>query len=161
MDTVIFATGFIHDYPFLHKDCGIRVIENRVTPLFKQILNIQHRSMFFVGVSNWMPLFPLMYLQAVYISKVLSGEIDLPSVDEMQSEQFREFKASLKYDWHPSKAHCMNDIIFEYADYLADATKADRIPNNVKNTYFHVYKSRKQDVLNYRKAAYPPDDFAF
>lgn len=159
VDTVIFATVFLHEYPFLSENCGIHVLENRVVPLFKQIVNVQHPSMFFVGVSNWMPLFPIMYLQAVYISKILSGEINLPPLNEMLSEQSHEFHSSLKYDWHPSKAHAMNDIIFEYADYLSDACSADRIPNYVKNIYLHVYQKRKQDVANYRNDAYSQEDF--
>lgn len=159
VDAVIFATGFVHDYPFLNKNCNIHVLENRVTPLYKQIVNTRHPTMFFAGVTSWQPTFQIIYLQAVYISKVLAGEIVLPSVKEMVSEQSRDFMSSLKYDWQPSEAHRMSDVVLNYADYLADASGADRMRNYVKNMNLHVHNRREDDVVNYRDDTYSVEDF--
>ncbi|XP_031622455.1 dimethylaniline monooxygenase [N-oxide-forming] 3-like isoform X2 [Contarinia nasturtii] len=47
---VIFATGYNYSYPMLSVDTGIRVNNNSVSPLYKQIFNIEHPSMVFIGV---------------------------------------------------------------------------------------------------------------
>lgn len=47
---IIFATGYNFSYPFLSVDTGIHVDENCVTPLYKQIFNIDHPTMAFIGI---------------------------------------------------------------------------------------------------------------
>lgn len=43
-------SGYNFTYPFLSVDTGISVEENSVLPLYKQIFNIQHPTMVFIGV---------------------------------------------------------------------------------------------------------------
>lgn len=42
--------GYKFSYPFLSTDCGIFVDDNYVQPLYKQIFNIEHTSMAFIGI---------------------------------------------------------------------------------------------------------------
>lgn len=49
-DTIFYATGYDFSYPFLTVDTGIHVDDNFVTPLFKQVLNIDHPTMAFIGI---------------------------------------------------------------------------------------------------------------
>lgn len=60
--TVIWATGYDFAYPFLSVECGIHVDDRHVQSLYKQIINIQHPTMAFIGVpftSCTMQLFDL------------------------------------------------------------------------------------------------------
>lgn len=43
-------SGYNFEYPFLSVDSGIHVDDNFVQPLFKQIINIEHPTMAFIGV---------------------------------------------------------------------------------------------------------------
>lgn len=49
-DAFIFCTGYLLDYPFLDKRSGILVEKNRLRPLFRDALNVNHLSMIFVGL---------------------------------------------------------------------------------------------------------------
>lgn len=52
-DAIIYCTGYHYGYPFLSPECGIKVINHRhVTPLYKHVINIEHPTMFFIGVVN-------------------------------------------------------------------------------------------------------------
>lgn len=49
-DTIIWATGYDFAYPFLSVDCGIHIDDRFVQPLYKQVLNIEHPTMAFIGI---------------------------------------------------------------------------------------------------------------
>lgn len=42
--------GYKYKYPFLSPECGVRVEDNHVQPLFKHFLNIEHPTMYFIGI---------------------------------------------------------------------------------------------------------------
>lgn len=71
--TVIFyATGYNFDFPFLTNDSGITVENNFVQPLYKHIVNIEHPTMMFIGVtSGLLPTFPTVELQVHFIFSLL------------------------------------------------------------------------------------------
>lgn len=50
LDTIIWATGYDFAYPFLSIDCGIHIDDRFVQPLYKQVLNIHHPTMAFIGI---------------------------------------------------------------------------------------------------------------
>lgn len=45
-----FFSGYQYSYPFLGNDTGIKIDDNYVHPLYKQILNIERPSMAFIGI---------------------------------------------------------------------------------------------------------------
>lgn len=45
-----FQIGYDFKYPFLSVDTGIHVDDNYVQPLYKQIINIEHPSLIFIGI---------------------------------------------------------------------------------------------------------------
>lgn len=51
-DAIIFCTGYKYNFPFLTDECGIKTINNLVTPLYKHVINIEYPTMFFIGVTN-------------------------------------------------------------------------------------------------------------
>lgn len=50
--TIIWATGYDFAYPFLSVDCDIHVDDRFVQPLYKQVLNINHPTMAFIGIPS-------------------------------------------------------------------------------------------------------------
>ncbi|XP_031627749.1 senecionine N-oxygenase-like [Contarinia nasturtii] len=86
ISVVIYATGYKYSYPFLKKNTGIQVHDKYVYPLYKQILNIEHSTMAFIGVPYSAAHFWMYDLQARFALKYISDEIVLPPHDEMIME---------------------------------------------------------------------------
>lgn len=83
---VIFATGYDFKFPFLSVDTGIHVDNNYVEPLYKQVFNIEHPTMAFIGVPFTAGTNRMMDLQVRFAMKFLSGEKKLPSRAEMLND---------------------------------------------------------------------------
>lgn len=47
---VLLFSGYLYSYPFLSENTSIHTDNNYVRPLYKQILNIEHPTMAFVGI---------------------------------------------------------------------------------------------------------------
>lgn len=58
-----FFIGYKYSYPFLSVDSGIHIEDNFVQPLYKQILNIEHPSLAFIGIPSSAPNFHMFDLQ--------------------------------------------------------------------------------------------------
>lgn len=50
VDTFIYCTGYLLDFPFLDETSGIVVEKNRVRPLYRKTVNVKHPSMIIVGL---------------------------------------------------------------------------------------------------------------
>lgn len=59
--------GYKYSYPFLSVDSGIQINDNFVTPLYKQIFNIEHPTMAFIGIPSSAPNFHMFDLQVSQI----------------------------------------------------------------------------------------------
>eukprot|EP00211_Chloroparvula_japonica_P007125 CAMPEP_0119153714 /NCGR_PEP_ID=MMETSP1310-20130426/49662_1 /TAXON_ID=464262 /ORGANISM="Genus nov. species nov., Strain RCC2339" /LENGTH=425 /DNA_ID=CAMNT_0007146187 /DNA_START=218 /DNA_END=1496 /DNA_ORIENTATION=+ len=69
---ILFCTGYLYDYPFLHRECGISVDEGkRVRPLVEHLWNAEYPTMCFPALL-WKALtFPLIELQVRVFLRVL------------------------------------------------------------------------------------------
>lgn len=56
-------SGYKYSYPFLDENVGIHVHDSYVEPLYMHVLNTQHRSMAFIGVTYGGVHFPIYDLQ--------------------------------------------------------------------------------------------------
>lgn len=65
----LYCTGYLYSYPFLSVDTGIHVTDNFIQPLYKQVFNIDHPTMAFVGVPTSASNFMMFDLQVVRIKK--------------------------------------------------------------------------------------------
>ncbi|XP_031628594.1 dimethylaniline monooxygenase [N-oxide-forming] 3-like isoform X2 [Contarinia nasturtii] len=117
---VIYATGYKYSFPFLSRNSGIMVKENHVDPLYKQILNIKHPTMAFIGIP-FTAVHNRMYdLQARFALKFISGAKLLPSYKEMlEDSKMISFK---------SKPHLLGLMHKLYYKDLADTAEIDSIP---------------------------------
>lgn len=89
VDDVILATGYVKKYAFLPEDVAACITEGRVE-LFKFIFPAgRHRppAMAFIGLVDPIGSFwPVAEMQARYVSRVLSGKLDLPDVERQAKE---------------------------------------------------------------------------
>ena len=47
---MILATGYHYNFPFLDSECGVRVENRVVQPLYKHLISIAHPTLAFVGL---------------------------------------------------------------------------------------------------------------
>ncbi|XP_023235954.1 dimethylaniline monooxygenase [N-oxide-forming] 5-like [Centruroides sculpturatus] len=84
IDEVVLATGYEIKFPFLSKDI-ITVEENKVQ-LYKYIIppQLKHRNLGIIGLIQIVGgFFPISEIQARWYARVLAGEVDLPSTQDM------------------------------------------------------------------------------
>lgn len=81
-DSVIFATGYQIEFPFLPDEL-LRCEANEVR-LYRKVVHPEHRGLYFVGlVQPWGPLMPLSEAQCEWVAGLVSGEGTLPSKTDM------------------------------------------------------------------------------
>lgn len=64
-DAFIMCTGYKYSFPFLDENCGIRVDDNYVMPLYKHLVNIEHPTMCIVGIPTIVIPFPMFHMQVI------------------------------------------------------------------------------------------------
>lgn len=86
VDTVVYATGYVYSFPFLDGTNIVTVEDNRVGPLYEHIWPPRYSPrLSFVGLPWKVLPFPQYQLQARWISRVLSGRVQLPDAAEMEA----------------------------------------------------------------------------
>lgn len=65
-DTIIYCTGYKYVYPFLSPECQIKVEDNHVTELYKHMININHPTMYLIGIPFTTLIVPLLDLQVIF-----------------------------------------------------------------------------------------------
>ncbi|VVC38042.1 Hypothetical protein CINCED_3A006990 [Cinara cedri] len=75
IDSVLYCTGYQYKYPFLSSECGIYVENNHVKPLFKHTLNIEHPSMYFIGIPTNIAGFYMFDLQVPNLTIISTNVI--------------------------------------------------------------------------------------
>ncbi|XP_058793279.1 senecionine N-oxygenase-like [Phymastichus coffea] len=113
-DVFLMCTGYLYDYPFLDDNSGITVTKGKyIHPLYKQLVNVNHPTMVFIGLPH--PGFPFVvpYVQVRYFVSLLRGKAKLPSRDVMLKE------SELPPGTPVSRAHFMQREVLDYYDNLA------------------------------------------
>ncbi|KOC59194.1 Flavin-containing monooxygenase FMO GS-OX-like 9 [Habropoda laboriosa] len=146
-DVFMFCTGYRYGFPFLDENCGIRVDNNFITPLYKHLINIDHPTMCIVGVPTVVIPFPMFHVQIQYFLALLEGRASLPARSIMLEDA--KLKTSKK-----RHAHKLMDKQWAYNDSLADGGGFDRLPKFYKLGYNAFVAERKVNLLNYKKSRF-------
>ncbi|XP_059487274.1 senecionine N-oxygenase-like [Neocloeon triangulifer] len=154
-DDVIYCTGYKHSYPFLHESCGITTNGYGVEPLHKHLINIEHPSMCFLAINNYILSNQLADLQAKFFFKLLIGAFELPSKEEMyrqlrKDQKFRQEELGLK----ARLAHKLGVLQKEYYDEIADAAGVKRIPSVITKLEAYSCKALSRDFYTFRDKRY-------
>lgn len=85
VDVVMYATGYLYDFPFFDRSViDYRVADNRVEDLYQHVFFPRFApSLSLIGIPWKVVPFPLFELQARWVGKCLSGEVELPSEKSM------------------------------------------------------------------------------
>ncbi|KAK9308846.1 hypothetical protein QLX08_001268 [Tetragonisca angustula] len=146
-DVFMFCTGYRYSFPFLDENCGIRVDDNFIIPLYKHLINIDHPTMCIVGVPTVVVPFPMFHMQIQYFLALLEKRASLPTKLIMLENS--KLKTSKK-----RHAHKLMDKQWDYNNSLADAGGFDRLPKFYKLGYEAWSAQRKANLLNYKRARF-------
>ncbi|XP_037041724.1 senecionine N-oxygenase-like isoform X2 [Bradysia coprophila] len=165
--TIIYATGYKYSFPFLSVDSGIHVDDNFVQPLYKQIINIEHPTMAFIGIPKSALNYNMFDMQVRFALKYLSGEKSLPTKQEMLLDQQVETEAHWKQGYPKRKTHLLYPMDRKYFDQLSNLTDIENVPDILdaiamdqindlieRPTEFRKYKFTIIDDKTYTKVRY-------
>ncbi|XP_018577223.1 flavin-containing monooxygenase FMO GS-OX-like 2 [Anoplophora glabripennis] len=134
IDAIIFCTGYVYSYPFLSAQCGIQVEDNWVKYLYKQVINIDHPTMAFIGIPFRLPHYPLFCIQVRFFLKYLKGGLVI-SKSQMRQD-LDEYMKKLKENGQPiQNAHFLGPKSAWYMDDLADTAKIKRVSPVIHKLY--------------------------
>ena len=71
-EVFIYCTGYEYAFPFLDETSGLTIEDNRVAPLYKHMVNVQHPSMAFMGLPTVVALFTVSHVQVMRILSMLN-----------------------------------------------------------------------------------------
>ncbi|XP_061362203.1 flavin-containing monooxygenase FMO GS-OX-like 4 [Gastrolobium bilobum] len=119
-DTIIHCTGYKYHFPFLETN-GIVTIEDQcVGPLYKHIFPPALAPwLSFIGVISKEPIFLIVELQSMWVARVLSGKILLPTEEEMMDSVQYIYQEMEKNGLPKSCALSLRPLQVEYKNWLA------------------------------------------
>ena len=154
VDAILLCTGYNISFPFLGKDCNIQVRNNRVTHLYKHIFNTKYPTLSFIGLCLRICPFPHFSLQAQYIAAVLSEQKKLPSEEEMNADEEKDFQERLSSGLHEKYAHFLGDRQWDYNNTIARLAGLDGPSPAVKELYKRVISRRTNFLMDYKNDAF-------
>lgn len=154
IDVLLLCTGYRFTFPFLSKECKVKIEDERVTPLYKHIFHSEYPSLSFIGICKTVCPFPQFHNQAFLIKNMVEGIIKLPSRAEMDDDIERDYRWRLDQGMPQRHAHTMGKLQWMYNDELSTIGEFERIPKAVMILYDAVHEQRTYDVMNYKSRNY-------
>ncbi|MBA0589554.1 hypothetical protein Gorai_018294 [Gossypium raimondii] len=119
-DVIIHCTGYKFHLPFLKSNGIVTVDDNRVGPLYKHIFPPSLAPwLSFVGLNYRALVFRVIELQAIWVAKVLSGKVKLPTQEAMAASVEEFYEQMEKAGWPKYHTHSLQNDEGEYASWLA------------------------------------------
>lgn len=154
VDAIIYCTGFHYSYPFLTTESGIVVEDNYVQPLFKQLININHPTMAFIGLQYHVCIQLVMDLQSRFCIKFWTTGRQWPSRAEMLQDSQQDLDLRLAKGWKKRHAHRLWDLHEQYDRDLAETADIPGIPPVYRKIFFDAMGSLRKSYTTYRKDQY-------
>lgn len=146
--------GYNFAYSFLSVDTGITVDDNFVQPLYKQIINIEHPTMAFIGIPFYVPTTQMFDLQVRFAFQFISGAKQLPP----KSEMLQDMRAQTQIHWNKGyKKHQTHYLGPEQKDYyqqLAETAGIENLPDVLAAMHLDSRQTMARDPTQYRKYRY-------
>ncbi|KAL3743732.1 hypothetical protein ACJRO7_018920 [Eucalyptus globulus] len=120
-DVIIHCTGYRYHFPFLKTEGLVNVDDNSVGPLYKHVFPPSLAPwLSFIGIPYLTFPAQLSELQSRWVAKVLSGELVLPSDEEMMSSVQEHYQHIEELGWPKRFTHRLEQGKFEYEKWLVD-----------------------------------------
>jgi hypothetical protein len=154
VDSILYCTGYKYKYPFLSPECGISVDNNHVKPLFKHVLNIEHPTMYFIGIPTNTTGFCMFDLQVRFAKTILEDQARLPSKEEMLEDTRRDIESRLSSGLRSKELHMMGRRSKDYYDSLSSLAGLESVPPVVLQIYFDGFDRFMCDFSHFREDKY-------
>ena len=117
VDDVILCTGYEgYDFPFLDATCHMSIKNHFMYPVYRGMFHIEHPTLMFVGIWDLVATPVIADCMAMYVARVMSGKVKLPSKEDMLNDVDEEFK---KYFTNSKDFCCLGpERQFEYVDFM-------------------------------------------
>ncbi|KAK2735802.1 hypothetical protein FQN55_001984 [Onygenales sp. PD_40] len=129
VDVVICCTGYHIDFPYLpaetwHVQNNPILKSSNTMDLYQLVASPRFSNIFFIGFIELPgPLIPVAEVQARWATGILTGRVELPSVDEM-NEWVKKFQEGLAKSMVPSDRHTLAVHYLPYCDSLLSSLGA-------------------------------------
>ncbi|KAG6553594.1 hypothetical protein Mapa_004508 [Marchantia paleacea] len=150
-DVILHCTGYLYSFPFLDTEGVVTVKDGRIDPLYKHVfVPAFGRTLSFVGLPQKIVPFPLFQVQSKWISKLLSGKVELPSESIMMSDvkQFYEELEANGLTTYNTHTMLKRDQ-FVYCDWILEQCEDQPLDPWREAIYFST-TANKAAGLNYR-----------
>ncbi|KAK5649047.1 hypothetical protein RI129_003939 [Pyrocoelia pectoralis] len=144
VDDIVYCTGYDYKYPFLSSDCGINIQDKHVYPLFLHMVNINHPTMFFIGLPFVICAIPLFDLQVRFCIEIIMKNFELPSKELMLEDLHNEIKEKEKLNVPRKHIHRMGEFQEEYWKKLARLSSIKPLPPVLCKMY---EESRRERIV--------------
>lgn len=149
---IVYCTGYKYSLPFLSVDCGIVNHGNRLKPLYKHCLNINHPTMGFVGVANIALHIPLFDIQARFCLAFITGRKKMPTRQEMLEDLARDRAERKAKGMGKHMAHHIDKELYRtYVDELADTAGVEPLKPVMSSMFVKSITNMHADTANFRK----------
>jgi thioredoxin reductase len=161
VDVVMYATGYVYRFPFLEKSQKIvEIDDNRVGPLYKHILPPNWApTLAFIGLPWKVVPFPQFQLQSRWISRCLSGKVQVPTPEEMLQDVESYYKWMEEENLPKRYSHrAAGDLQKAYNLWLSHACGEGELPEWRHELYMATGKLRRANNLAFRDT--PMEEYA-
>ena len=152
VNVILLCTGYKLSFPFLDDAC-IRIRNNRVTHLYKHVFSTKNPTLAFIGICTKFCGLTYLDLQVQYIAAVLSQRRQLPTEEEMNADEEKNFQELLSIGMEEHYAHYLQD--YKGGKWCFDKTIAQLAgidaPNPIYNDLCrYALKKRQHFLMEYR-----------
>jgi len=137
IDVFMYCTGYQYEFPFLAEGI-VSVDDNRVSPLYLDILPIGFPTLAFIGIPYLIVPFPLFSRQATWFARLLNKQFSLP--DETDMLQWITSKESAS-DGIARHYHRLGPLQAEYLAEISALCSAEPVPQ-----WFHDLAAEAQSA---------------
>lgn len=150
-DTIIHCTGYKYYFPFLETDGVVKVEDKCVGPLYKHIFPPTLAPwLSFIGIATKEPIFLIAELQSIYVARVLSGKIILPTKEEMMDSVQHIYQDMDKNGLSQSCALSLRPLQADYKNWLAAQTGLPPLEEWRENLLAECFKKLMELPDKYR-----------
>ncbi|XP_014213753.1 senecionine N-oxygenase-like [Copidosoma floridanum] len=151
VDAIFYCTGYKYSFPFLSRAAGVRVDDNMVAPLWKQVISIANPTMALIGLPFYVCAFSMFDLQARFVLKFWTNKAQLPERSVMLADHEKEKKDRFEVrGWSKRQFHMMGPLQGEYYDDLARTAGVEGLPPVLIKIHNVSSKRFLDDLVHYR-----------
>lgn len=157
VDAIVLCTGFKYQFPFLKPPIALREIsDRRLTPLYQHLIHVDYPTLAFIGITWSIAPFVNFDIQIQYFLKTLSGQLRLPSKQEMLLWADNDLKERVmnQCKWPERYAHKMSATQWQYLNDLIKQADLEPLSPAIQGVYADSSKNRSQDATTYKDRQY-------